>query len=322
VDPSELFAPSVRVVLAGGKGGVGKTTTAAAVALSAAARWPRRRVLLISTDPAHSLGDVFGVGLSDQAQSLPVGPENLRVRELDAAVVINRLKGRFKQAIEGVFDRLGGGGKFDAAHDRSIMQSLIDLAPPGLDELAAVLEVTDAITVGEPEWDLVVMDTAPTGHALRLLEMPGLMQAWVRALMSILLKYQVVAGLGELGALLLHLSKGLGRLRELLADPTQTAFLIVTRPAALPRLETQRFARRLKRLRIPVAAIVVSAVGRGTCSRCVRILRAQRREVVATRALAAALKVQPVVVTDARVPPPLNVPDLEEWSMTGWQSPS
>ena len=62
-----------------------------------------------------------------------------------------------------------------------------------LDELAAVLEITEAITGGAPEWDLVVMDTAPTGHALRLLEMPGLMQDWVRALMSILLKYQGVA---------------------------------------------------------------------------------------------------------------------------------
>ncbi len=65
------------------------------------------------------------------------------------------------------------------------------------------------------------------------------MQDWVRALMSILLKYQGVARLGDLGALLLDLSKGLGRLRELLADGRQTAFVAVTRPAALPRLETR-----------------------------------------------------------------------------------
>ncbi len=146
IGAADVLEPSVRLALVGGKGGVGKTTTAAAIALSAAARWPERRVLLISTDPAHSLGDVLGWDLSDRAQSLADAPSNLRVRELDAPAVIARIRARYTQAIDQVFDRLGGGGNFDAAHDRSVMQSLIDLAPPGLDELAAVLEITDAIT--------------------------------------------------------------------------------------------------------------------------------------------------------------------------------
>ena len=301
IDAADVLEPAVRLALVGGKGGVGKTTTAAAMALSAAARWPERRVLLISTDPAHSLADVLGWDLSDRAQSLADAPSNLRVRELDAPAVIARIRARYTEAIDQVFDRLGGGGNFDAAHDRSVMQSLIDLAPPGLDELASVLEITDAITGAAPQWDLVVMDTAPTGHALRLLEMPGLMQDWVRALMSILLKYQGVARLGDLGALLLELSKGLGRLRELLADGRQTAFVAVTRPAALPRLETARLVRRLKRLHIPVTAVVVSAIGRGTCQRCVSVRRAQEREIAAMRASARTAKIPRVVLTEARV---------------------
>ena len=67
-----------------------------------------------------------------------------------------------------------------------------------------------------------MIDTAPTGHALRLLEMPALVHDWVKALMAILLKYQPVVGVGDLGAVLLRLSQGLGRLRELLNDPART----------------------------------------------------------------------------------------------------
>jgi len=322
IGPVDILEPSFRLVLVGGKGGVGKTTTAGALALAAATRRPDRRVLLISTDPAHSLADLFGVELSDLARRLPDGPENLWVRELDASGVINRIRGRYLAAIDQVFDRLGGGGNFDATQDRSVMQSLIDLAPPGLDELAAILEITEAITGDAREWDLVVMDTAPTGHALRLLEMPGLMQDWVRALMSILLKYQGVARLGDLGALLLNLSKGLGRLRDLLADSRQTAFVAVTRPAALPRLETMRLVRRLKRLNIAVAAVVVASVGRGGCKRCLSAARAQQREILATRRAAHAITVPALVLTDARVPPPLGVSGLEDWARTGWHRSS
>lgn len=318
VEAADILEPSLRLVLAGGKGGVGKTTTAAAIALSAARRWSDRRVLLISTDPAHSLGDVFGVQVSDRARAMPDGPPNLRVRELDASVVLNRIRVRYTEAIDQVFDRLGGGGRFDAAQDRSVMHGLIDLAPPGLDELAAVLEITDAIAGESPDWDLVVMDTAPTGHALRLLEMPGLIQDWARALMSILLKYQGVARLGDLGVLLLNLSKGLGRLRELLVDPERTAFVVVTRPAALPRLETMRLVRRLKRLNIPVAAMVVSAVGRGGCQRCLSVARAQKREVAAMRRAAHALGSPALILTAARVPSPMGVSGLQEWARTGW----
>jgi arsenite-transporting ATPase len=320
LDPADLLDPSLRLVLAGGKGGVGKTTAAAALGLAAARRWPDRRVLLISTDPAHSLADVFGVEMSNEARPVPGAPANLHVRELDAAVVFTRIRDRYVAAIDKVFDRLSRGSAFDAAHDRSVMQGLIDLAPPGLDELAAVLEITDALTGAEPEWDLVVMDTAPTGHALRLLEMPGLMQDWTRALMRILLKYQGLARVGDLGELLLKLSRGLGTLRELLVDPTRTAFVVVTRPAILPRLETDRLLRRLTRLRIHVVAVVINAVGRGACARCLRAARAQQREILATRRSAAPKSVVRVVRTETRIPAPRGPSALQDWARTGWRS--
>ena len=319
VQPPDLLEPSLNLVLVGGKGGVGKTTIAAASAVAAATRWPDRQVLLISTDPAHSLADVFGLNVSDHGRRIPDAPANLKVRELDASVVFSRLRDRYLGAIDQVFDRLGGGGAFDAVHDRAVMHGLIDLAPPGLDELASVLEITDALTGAAPEWDLVVMDMAPTGHALRLLEMPRLVQDWVRALMTILLKYQGVARVGELGALLLNLSKGLGRLRELLVDRRRTMFMVVTRPAVLPRVETERLLKRLARLRVPVAAVVINAVGRGDCARCIKAARAQRREIGAIQA--AARSVPALVVTAGRVPAPHGAVELLDWANAAWRRP-
>ncbi|HJR58681.1 MAG TPA: ArsA family ATPase [Vicinamibacterales bacterium] len=318
--PAHLVPGSARLVLFGGKGGVGKTTCAAALAVAAARRWPQRRVLLISTDPAHSLSDVFGRRVSDAPGPIPAGPGNLDVREMDAAKILKRIRERYVEAVDRMFDRLAGGGSFDAAHDRSAVSALIELAPPGLDELTAVLEITDALFPAPPEWDLVVMDTAPTGHALRLLEMPGLIQEWARALMTILLKYQAVARLGELGQILLNLSKGVGRLRDLLASPEQAMFIAVTRAAALPRLETARLIGRLAKLGIHVPVVVVNAVGRGKCGRCEKSAAAERRELAAVRRTLAAGAGLELIVAGAEIPPPSGAPALRRWGDSAWRS--
>jgi anion-transporting ArsA/GET3 family ATPase len=138
--------------------------------------------------------------------------------------------------------------------------------------------------------------------------------------MSILLKYQGVARVGDLGVLLLKLSKGLGALRTLLVDRQRTGFVVVTRPAALPRLETGRLLRRLTRLRIHVVAVVINAVGRGDCARCVRAARAQQREILATRRSAASRSVARVVRAETRIPAPRGPSALQEWARTGWRN--
>lgn len=323
IPPHAVLAGSVRLVLLGGKGGVGKTTCAAALAVDAAKHWPARQVLLISADPAHSLSDVFGQPFGDDPRPLPGGPANLRVRELDASRVFRRLQERYAAAVDEAFDSMRGASSFDAAHDRSVMHGLINLAPPGLDEVAAVLEITDAIVSDPPAWDLVVMDTAPTGHALRLLEMPRLMQDWSHALMSILLKYQGIARFGGLGTLLVNLSKGVRRLREMLSDRRGTAFIAVTRPSALPRLETVRLVRRLARLKVTVHAVIINAVGRGECERCVRAAAAQARELGAIeRTLLPQALARVVVLAATHVPPPADVKTLVQWSRSGWRRAS
>ena len=317
-------ANRTRLLLFGGKGGVGKTTCAAAAALALASAFPSRRILLLSADPAHSLGDVLRLPISDVMGRLKGGPPNLDVRELDAAAGFRRIRQKYAAAIDGVFDRLTRGSSgLDARHDRQVMHDLIDLAPPGIDELAAIVDVTDALERGGAgSHDLVVMDTAPTGHAVRLLEMPGVVQDWAKALMSILLKYQPIIGVGELGALALELSQGLGRLRELLRDSERTSFVVVTRAALLPRAETIRLVSRLRMMGVPVPAVVVNALGRGTCVRCRRAEAIEQREVRALgRALSRLRGRRSIIVTPSEVPPPQGIAALRRWQRTWTQQP-
>jgi arsenite-transporting ATPase len=301
------------LVLFGGKGGVGKTTCAAAAGVAAALAEPDRRVLLISTDPAHSLADALGVPLGDAPRRLPGGPRNLEARELDAAAGFARVRDRYRSAIDALFDRVTRGSAIDLARDRRVMQDLIELAPPGVDELAAVIEVLDALEAGGAA-DLVILDTAPSGHALRLLEMPAVVQEWTRALMAILLKYQPLVGVGDLGAVLVKLSRGLGRLRERLADSTRSHFVVVTRAAALPRAESTRLLARLARLGIHSPVVVVNALGAGTCARCRRLRTAEVREVRGLRRDLEATRSRPALVgAPARMPAPNGRAELVAW---------
>ncbi len=308
-----------RLLLFGGKGGVGKTTCAAAAALQIAARFPRRRLLLVSTDPAHSLADALGQPLSNEPRTLRGGPRNLHVRELDAAAEFAAVRDRYAGAIDALFDRLSRGSVFDASYDRRVMRDLIELAPPGIDELAAVIDVTDALTTSAGDaYDLVVMDTAPAGHALRLLEMPGVAQGWVKALMSIVLKYQPVVAAGDLGRLLLSLSQGLGRLREVLSDSSRARFVAVTRAETLPIAETSRLRDRLAALGIDVPVVLVNALGAGTCDNCTRIRDAQARALRALEREVRSHKV-PVALAPAVMPPPFGAAALKRWR-TEWTS--
>ena len=302
-----------RLLIFGGKGGVGKTTCAAAAALSIAVAMPHRRVLLLSTDPAHSLADVFGLPISDVARVVRGGSANLEVREIDAAREFRDVRARYASAINSLFDRLARGSSagvgVDAGHDREVMQGLIDLAPPGIDELAAVIDVIEALESSATR--IIVMDTAPSGHALRLLEMPAVAQDWTKALMSILLKYRPVAGVGEFGAVLLKLSQGLGRLRALLTDRQRTSFVVVTRAAALPREETVRLIRRLRALKIHVPATIVNAVGRGACKRCRLEAETERLEI--GRLERALPRSTEMVMAPAELPPPHGPGALRRW---------
>ena len=306
------ITPSTRLALFGGKGGVGKSTCAAAAALRLAEE-ASHSVLLLSTDPAHSLAHVLGQPVGDMDRRLRRGPPNLKVREIDAARELDRIRARYTHSVDALFDRItrrrSSAVDLDATHDREAMHGLIELAPPGIDELAAVIDVVDAIQADAVQ--TIVLDTAPTGHALRLLEMPELVHDWTKALMSILLKYQPVAGIGEFGPALLKLSQGLGRLRHLLTNPIQTSFIVVTRGAALPREETLDLLRSLDRLGVHVPAVVVNAAGRGTCRRCRAEARVEQQHI---RGLKRQIpRDASMLIAPAELPPPHGPAQLRQW---------
>ncbi|MFL6201486.1 MAG: ArsA family ATPase [Thermoanaerobaculia bacterium] len=241
---SDLAPPGLRLLFFGGKGGVGKTTCAAAAALVLA---ESQDVLLLSTDPAHSLADVLETPLGDDERPVPRAPR-LRARELDAYAAFEAWRGRHH-------DELGGALGAFAGESREAVEKLLDITPPGLDELVALSSILDATE----EDRLVVVDTAPTGHALRLLEAPELALEWDRALLSILLKYREAVSLGSLASELVELSKSLKRLLALLRDPARARFVAVSRTGELPRRETLRLLDELGRLSISVPAIIVNA---------------------------------------------------------------
>jgi arsenite-transporting ATPase len=306
--------PAVRHVLVGGKGGVGKTSVSSSAAITIAEREPKKRVLLLSTDPAHSLGDVLGVELGDAEVSIPGAPPNLRVRELDARSAFDAEKRRYRAAINELFDSIFR-GRLDASFDRQVLEDLLDLAPPGLDELFAMLSIVEALLPG-PErraaYDIVIVDTAPTGHTMRLLALPESALEWVHAIMSIILKYRRVIGLGELASDLMSLAKQLRAFLALLRDREQTAFVAVTRPAALPRLETERLASELKRLHVPLGSVVVNAVTLASCGRCAAAAEVEAPEIARLAALAKRAHVG-AVVAPAVHPPPQGPAALRAW---------
>ena len=142
------------------------------------------------------------------------------------------------------------------------MSSLLDLAPPGIDEIFALVEMLE---LGE-EGDALVVDTAPTGHLLRLLSMPEMALEWTRQAMRILLKYGSALGLDGLGATLLDFSKRLKRLNLTLSDPERSGVVVVTLPGELVEAETGRLLGSLDERTVPVTAFLHNRGDRGAPS--------------------------------------------------------
>ena len=158
-----------RVLFFGGKGGVGKTTCASAVALAASRSG--KRVLLVSTDPAHATSDIFEQPISHTESEICPG---LFAMELDGEYEARTYIETVKRQISAIFNP-------------SIVREAerqIELASqmPGVEDVALFDRMSDLIVTRYDEYDLLVFDTAPTGHSLRLLRMPELLSSWIGAL--------------------------------------------------------------------------------------------------------------------------------------------
>jgi arsenite/tail-anchored protein-transporting ATPase len=305
------------LLFVGGKGGVGKTTVAAATALRLAGADPSRRILLLSTDPAHSLADLFRQPVGDKARTIDGAPRNLIVRELDAAAALAARRAQFEQAIDEIASAVGARGVAASpasgvslrSPSSEVARELMNLAPPGIDELFGIISVVDA----RAGHDVIVVDTAPTGHALRLLEMPAAAREWMQVLLRVLLKYRALVRPGQLAADLVGLSKSIRELQSSLRDAGETRFVVVTRAADVPRRETERLLARLRRLHLATPAVVFNAVTLtpGRCARCRATAAAEEREVRALRPRGCAIIRAPLAA-----PPPRGVAALERWAAT------
>ncbi len=255
--------PTTPIVFFGGKGGVGKTTMAAAYALQSARRGTR--TLLVSTDPAHSTGDILGLPLADEAREVRPG---LHALEIDPEAEAERYIADVKERVRNV------------ASPRILdeVEHEIDLArsSPGAEEAALLDRFAELMQEAGSGYERVVFDTAPTGHTVRLLSLPELMGRWIDGLVSRRRKvrslgrmWRNVAGAaaGDAGRdddpVLEALERRQARFsaaRDIVTDAARTAFTFVLTPERLPILETRKAVAALRRSKIPVAAVIVNRV--------------------------------------------------------------
>lgn len=265
-----------KVILVGGKGGVGKTTMSSSLAAMAAEQG--RKVLLVSTDPAHSLSDIF---------SRDIGPEevhvspNLYVCEIDP-----------EKEVDAYLDRVMNQMRRYAGYDQvNELQRHLRLSrlSPGAQEAALLERISQLLDSGLERYDLIIFDTAPTGHTLRLLSLPEVIAAWTDGLLRHNQRSE------QLGKVLAHLTPGrdvdnvlkgpenpvveglddkgkelaktlqarqslFHRTRRLLHDKEKTAFYFVLTPERLPVLETERAVEALTEVGVNVEGIIINRI--------------------------------------------------------------
>jgi arsenite-transporting ATPase len=238
------------VLFFGGKGGVGKTTCASALALAAGRAG--KRVLLVSTDPAHSTSDIFERRIGPEPVQLS---PSLHAMEIDAAIESERYVADVKAHIAQLFGH--------AILKEASRQ--IDLAAtmPGAEEVALFDRMGALIRGEDQRFDLIVFDTAPTGHTLRLIRMPELMESWIKALSRSRRAMLGVDQDDKQDPIMVTLTERLERLRLLrarLMSGRTTGFVLVLVPERLPIEETSRAIDQLEEIGVKVGGVIVNRV--------------------------------------------------------------
>jgi arsenite-transporting ATPase len=203
------------------------------------------------------------------------GFANLDAMEIDPAARFEELKERYRRWTDELFESLTGGSRWEVQFDREAMRELVALAPPGIDEIAALSTVSDLLDEGA--YTTIVLDTAPTGHLLRFLELPEVALAWVRTFLKLLLKYRNVVRWGGVAEELVALSKSIKRVAALLADAERCEFVGVAIPERMSLEETLRLAASLERLHVPMRRLVVNNVLTEEAARACDFCAARRR---------------------------------------------
>ena len=245
----------MRILLVTGKGGVGKTTVAAATALAAADRG--YRTLVSSTDPAHSLADALDVELGDRPTRIV---DNLDGQQIDTQEQLERHWGSIRDQLMNVFDWGGVGG----------IEAEEFLVFPGMDELFALLDVNEHARSGN--YDLLVVDCAPTAETLRLLSLPEVLSWYFERVMPAERRIMRAARpfLTRMTDLPVpedtvfqaaqSVFEGIEQVKALLADPTVTSARLVVNPEKMVIDEARRTYTYLGLFGYGVDGVVVNRV--------------------------------------------------------------
>lgn len=268
---SGLEKEGLKLILFGGKGGVGKTTCAASTAVYLANHF---RTLLISTDPAHSLSDSLGVKVGSQIKEV-AGVRNLSALAISAEKALSEFKKEYHGQIKQILDTS------TYLDDRDI-NSILGLPIPGIDEVMGFKTILELIE--SAEFEKYVVDTAPTGHALRLLSLPGLLNEWIKVLAQMRWKYRyMVESFGGKFApddsddFLFTMKKTVNQIKELLKNIKQCEFVVVTMPEDMVINETQRLVNDLNKYGIKVKQMVINNLLESTgCEFCRQRKKAQQ----------------------------------------------
>lgn len=245
VENSAVKPPSdATMLLFVGKGGVGKTTLACATAVQMVMAPEKKRILLFSVDPAHSLSDCLNLEIHSEPTSVIPG---LHAMEVDARVEFKSFKTQYQKEVKQFLTKLMP--NMDLSYDREAMERIMDLSPPGIDEIMALTTVMDFLV--QDRFDLLVLDTAPTGHLIRLLELPEIFDEWLKAIFGIFLKYQSIFKLPKITERLIKISKDLKRLRAMLHNPSKTILFAVSILTEMSFSETCDLLTACNRLGIP-----------------------------------------------------------------------
>ena len=262
-----------RLLLFGGKGGVGKTTTSTATAIHLADCG--LRVLLVSSDPAHSTSDSLGVEIGTEPTQI-TGVEGLYGLEMDPESKLSTLLPKLGDMVDGMNSGggLGGLGGLGMMLDPSAKQEFneiksdvktSDMILPGLDEALAFDELLKHVE--DPNWDVIVFDTAPTGHTLRFLSLPEIIESWSGRLIKLMRVSggirSMLFGRKESEEMKQELERFRNRVlhvRRVLSDPQLTSFTLVTIPEKMGVNETVRAYNSLIEYKLPVSSCIVNRV--------------------------------------------------------------